>query len=623
MRPPRPWISLVVLLAAGCHRPRAAEVHPQDPSSERAVAQGKVVGLLDRDGVHAWLGIPYAEPPVGPLRWRAPSPQRPWAGTFSAVQFGHACVQIHTPISGRDDDLRGKMMGSEDCLTLNVYAPRFTPQGVPAGKERLPVMVWIHGGGNKLGSSSYFEMARDLVARQGVMVVTVNYRLGVMGWFRHPSLFLGPDASPLDRSGNFGTLDLVLALQWVRDNAAAFGGDPGNVTIFGESAGATNVFSLLAAPPAKGLFHRAIAQSGMPASVTPEAAERFTEDGGDRGSSGELLLSLLQKDGRARDRAGAKAALAAMDGAAVAAYLRGKTADELISVLDAGLFAMYESPALFRDGTVLPREAFLDLVTDAGRYNAVPTLVGTNRDELKLFMALDPAYVDRWLGVLPQIKDVAEYNRTADYASSFWKVAGADWPAALLRRAQGPSVYAYRFDWDEEPKRFGVDLSVLLGAAHGMEIAFVFSHVDEDGFGVQDASNREGMRALSRAMSGYWAQFARAGAPGKGPGGALPEWKPWSDESPESERYMVFDSPAGGGVRMASQPVTVESLTRRLEREPAFDAAPKERCRAYARVVQALKGLTARAGDEDYARFAGGACRPYPAATLLVGSSRR
>ena len=618
------WLSLALALApaAGCRRSKDVVDHDPDPSSERTVTQGKVVGYAEREGTHAWKGIPYAEPPVGPLRWRAPVPKRPWEGTFQALRYGHSCVQIATPIGGKVDEKRGNFLGSEDCLTLNVYAPRFAPGAVPGGKDLLPVMVWIHGGGNKIGASSTYGMARSLAGHRGVVVVTVNYRLGMMGWFRHPAL-AGPDASAEDRSGNYGTLDLIRALQWVRENAAAFGGDPGNVTVFGESGGAINVFSLLTSPAAKGLFHRAIAESGLPTSSNADAAQAAPEDGGERGSSADVLLARLVRDGRAADRAQARAALAKMDAAAVAAYLRSKTAEELIETVDPGVLGMYESPTLLRDGAVLPAEPFLELVTGAGRYNAVPVIVGTNRDEFKFFMSRDTSYVRLWFGVLPRIRNVDEYNRTADYVSSFWKVVGADWPASLLRRAQGPSVYAYRFDWDEEPSRWGTDLSVLLGAAHALEIPFVFDHTHEDPFEVGSDDNREGMRVLARAMSGYWATFARTGAPGRGPDGDLPEWKPWSEESPGSDRLMIFDTPGGGGVRMSPQTVTMESLTRRLEQEPAFEGLEKERCRAYARMVKVLEKMTSRSSDEDYARFAGGACRPFPAATLLAAGAER
>jgi para-nitrobenzyl esterase len=602
-------LTLTLALSAGCRRTRPENLaHQPDPASERTTTAGKVVGYAEPGGALAWLGIPFAEPPVGPLRWRAPRPKQPWEGAFQAVRFGPSCVQFVSPIAGRDDDKRGQFLGSEDCLTLNVFAPR---AAVP-GKDRLPVMVWIHGGGNKAGSSATYSMAENLAARHGVVVVTVNYRLGVLGWFRHPSL-AGERRSPEDRSGNYGTLDQVQALRWVQDNAAAFGGDQGNVTIFGESAGGIDVLSLISSPLAKGLFHRAIAQSGLPISSTVQAAETFASD---------LVLSLLVRDGRAKDRDQAKAVVQGMSGAEVAAYLQSKTADELLEPLDPGPFAMYESPAVLRDGAVVPEQPLVELITDAGRYNAVPVLLGTNRDEMKLFMSQDPAFVSKWLGFWPHVRDQARYDLTSGYISDLWKAVGADWPASLMRRAQGPTVYAYRFDWDEEPSKMGVELSSLLGACHAMEISFVFDNTKTNAFGVPGGGEAfQRYRALASAMAGYWTQFARTGSPGRGPDGALPEWKPWSDDGPRSDRFMVLDSTAGGGVRMSPEAVTVEGLARRLEREPAFDGAPRERCRAYARMVKLLEAVNGKAGDEDYARFAGGACRELPIGSFLADGS--
>jgi carboxylesterase type B len=603
-------LSLSLALSAGCSGARTDLLaHEPDPPSERTITQGKVVGFVEQPGAHAWLGIPFAEPPVGPLRWRAPVPKKPWEGTFQAVRFGRSCVQLVSPIGGREDDKRGRFQGSEDCLTLNVFAPQAAPEKVPQGKDRLPVMVWIHGGGNKIGASSTYSLAGNLAARHGVVVVSMNYRLGVMGWFRHPALVAEGD-SPEDRSGNYGTLDQILALKWVRDNAAAFGGDPGNVTIFGESAGGIDVFSLLTSPMAKGLFHRAISESGLPASVDVKTAEDFTAD---------LLLTLLVRDGRAQDHDRAKAVAQGMSAADVAAYLRGKTADQLIEPLDPGLFAMYSSPNLLRDGAVLPAQPFLELVTDASRYNAVPVLLGTNRDEMKLFLSRDPAFISNWLWLVPHIRDRARYDGTARYVSGLWKAVGADMPASVMRRAQGPSVYAYRFDWDEEPEKLGVDLSELLGACHAMEISFVFDNMARGGFGVPESGPAwDGYRTLASAMSGYWTQFAKTGSPGRGPDGTLPEWKPWSDEAPQADRFMVFDSPAGGGVRMSPEAVTVEGLTERLEHEPTFDGAPRARCRAYARMLSALELVNLEPGNDAYARFADGACREFPQGSFLA-----
>jgi para-nitrobenzyl esterase len=191
------------------------------------------------------------------LRWRAPLAAAPWTGTRTATAMGSPCIQFWGPISGLKGH-EGDVVGAEDCLYLNIWAP--AAASTPAADERLPVMVWIHGGGNTIGTGNTYN-GSHLAGSQKVVVVTINYRLGVLGWLSHPALREGA-ANAADASGNYGVLDMIEALRWVQKNIAAFGGDPANVTVFGESAGGHDVFALLASPLAKGLFQRAIVQSG-------------------------------------------------------------------------------------------------------------------------------------------------------------------------------------------------------------------------------------------------------------------------------------------------------------------------------------------------------------------------
>ncbi|MGI9589731.1 MAG: carboxylesterase family protein, partial [Myxococcota bacterium] len=342
-----------------------------DLATLRSTAQGDAVGFLSEDGAHVWRGLPFAAPPVGELRWRAPLPPPAWEGTREALAFGSPCPQFAGAMSEGDAE-DGEPTGSEDCLYLNVFAPPFAPEEVPQGLARRPVMLWIHGGGNTIGSAALYDASR-LARERGVIVVTVNYLLGIFGWFSHPALRSG--ASGVDGSGNYGTLDLVQALRWVRENVAAFGGDPGRVTIFGESAGGANAYSLLLSPAARGLFHRAIAQSGSPRSVTRAQAENFSDDPepGRPFSSREVLLLLLEREGRAGSRAEAKAALAGLGDEEIATWLRSLTAEELLSVFDGSrLGGMYDCPRLVRDGRVLVDEEPLLAFTRTGRTNEVP-----------------------------------------------------------------------------------------------------------------------------------------------------------------------------------------------------------------------------------------------------------
>ncbi|MEN8160768.1 MAG: carboxylesterase family protein, partial [Myxococcota bacterium] len=511
---------LLLILALGCaeEAPLAA-----DPDSARSLPAGDVTGAVGRYGSHAWLGIRYAQPPLGELRWRAPRPAPRWENVRETILPGEPCPQYASPFVGAERGASG-VIGSEDCLSLDVWAPRLDP--VAARDARLPVLVWIHGGGQSIGSTSFYDGGK-LAATQDVVVVAVQYRLGPLGWLRHAALRTGVD--PVEASGNFGTLDLILALGWVRENIAVFGGDPGNVTIFGESAGGTNVMSLLLARRARGLFHRAILQSAGFGSEAPTVAENFRDarEPGHVNSAGELFARLWIADGKAEDRDAARAALRRMPLPEQAAWLRAKTPAEILAGYPDADDGMLSFPSLFRDGVVMPRETPLAAI-EQGDYAQVPVMLGSNRDENKLFMAFDSELASWRFGVFPEPLDPERYQAQAEAQARAWKARGVDAPARAMHAVQGASVYAYRWDWDEEPRLPGVyDGSFVIGAAHGLEIPFVFGHWD---VGPETSSlfnflNRSGREALSAAMMSYWAEFAYTGSPGRGRAGDLPEWK--------------------------------------------------------------------------------------------------
>jgi para-nitrobenzyl esterase len=569
---------LLLALAAGCGL-RAPEAEPRvaDPATRRATAQGTVVGSQGSAGTHAWHGIPFARPPVGALRWRAPRPPEPWTGVREALADADPCAQP-APVLGGDTNPDGSS-GSEDCLYLNVFAPAFAPGAVPKGAARLPVMVWIHGGGNSIGDASLYD-GGFLAAAHGVVVVAVQYRLGPLGWLRHASLRADPDLSAEDRSGNYGTLDLVRALRWVERNVAAFGGDPERVTVFGESAGGRNTFTMLQSPLASGLFQRAIVQSGGLGSPTLAEAENLATDAepGHENSSGELLLRLLETHRGAEGREAARSLASSLGDAGVASFLRERSPGEIFAAYTGSQgMGMLRFPHIFPDGTVMPSDA-PERHFAAGRYNRVPVITGTNRDESKLFMAFDREYVRLWFRILPSLRDGARYQRDAEYQSLAWKLNGTDGPARWMRAVQGPSVYAYRFDWDESDRFLWVDWSEVLGAAHAFEIPFVFGDFEipllRSLYRDDDLASR---RALSRAMMSYWAEFAASGAPGRGRGGDLPAWTAWDESAPDSGRFLIFDSEAGGGIRMSPEAVTPASLVTRMLGDERF-ASEAERC---------------------------------------------
>ncbi|MBW2272551.1 MAG: carboxylesterase family protein [Deltaproteobacteria bacterium] len=584
-----------------------------DPSSLRETRGGAVLGFSNELGAHVWRGIPFAKPPSGPLRWRAPRPPEPWQGTRQALAFGATCVQFAGPMSGDPRADGSEPAGSEDCLYLNIFAPRFEPGAVPRAGARLPVLFWIHGGGNTVGRADPYDGSL-LALGEEVIVVTLNYRLGVFGWFAHPALRSaeGGGTSVDDRSGNYGTLDLVRGLEWVRENISAFGGDPERVTIFGESAGGLNVYSLLLSPRARGLFQRAISQSGGTWTSTVAEGENPAADPdapGDAFSSSEVVAELMVRDGSASDRAAARALAEQWGHAKLARYLRDKPAGEVLGVYEgSGLGGMYRAPRLFRDGAVLPAEEPLE-VFRSGRHNQVPAILGTNRDENKTFALFSSEHVAHVFALPVWLKDERRYELETSYPSLMWKAGGVDEPAAAMRASQGPSVFAYRFDWDEQPSLLWLDFSRLVGAAHGLEIPFVFGGLDlgpANRF-LWDEERRPAAEELSRAIMSYWSQFAYTGDPLGGRQGNLPRWHPWNESSEGSGKFLVLDTQAGGGLRMSNDSVTRKGVIAQVARDDRFESWA-ERCAIYADFVR----WSGRMTEAEYASVADGACAAFP-----------
>jgi len=578
-------VIVVVLIAAGLAYtfwPKHKEPPPvADPTTQRTTPLGPVVGFVDASGAHAWLGLPFAAPPIGDLRWKAPRAPQPWTEVRDALANGNMCVQFPSLLSGGSTKSKAPV-GNEDCLYLNVWAPPFKANAVPTADNARPVMLWIHGGGNSIGHGGSYSGAH-LAIDHDVVLVTINYRLGPFGWFLHPAL-RSDTASAEDNSGNYGVLDAIAALRWVQSNIAAFGGDPGNVTIFGESAGGADVLALLASPAAKGLFHRAIVQSGGLFVASRSEAENYHDDAvpGHAFSGRETVNRLLIKNGEASDAAGAKAAQNAMTTDAVRALLMGASAADIMNLYNGGGFGMIDAPALFADGAVLPNKMnAAALFSDPANYNVVPVMLGTNRDESALFMARDPRWVENRLWIFPHLKDEAAYLRQVRYSSDSWRERGVDSIAEALSRSQPGQVFAYRFDWDEESSVMGYDLSTALGAAHGLEIAFVFGTF-EGGLGLGYLYPETPARdALSKSMMSYWAEFAYSGNPGTGRDAAQVRWQPWGTNG---DRTIILDTPPPG-IRMSSDLITTASLKQRLIDDVSI-TDPHQRCELYAQLFR-------------------------------------
>ena len=592
----------LLLLQSACGRDESQPPLVVDDSSVRELSLGRLVGFKSDDGAHVWRGIPFARPPIGALRWRAPRTQEAWQGTREALEFGPPCIQFAGP-GGRPEGLdENDTRGREDCLYLNVFAPPSSPEGVPTGGKRLPVMLWIHGGGNTIGDAHIYDASR-LAAGQQVIVVTIHYRLGVLGWFSHAAL-ASSDSTEDDRSGNYGTLDVIAALRWVQDHISAFGGDPNRVTVFGESAGGSDTFAMLISPRAAGLFQRAIVQSGSGDTVEMSEAENPV-DGSPAGharSSSEVLWALLVADGTADNRDAARAHAATMSPDEVAGYLRSKSPTELLSLYSGALGGMYRTPMLFRDGHVLPRidarEAFA-----RGEYNAVPAIFGTNRDETKLFQAFGSKHVARMSFIPLWFKNERMYDLGAEYATKMWKARGVDEAAQAIASAGRAPAFAYRFDWDEEGRMMWFDLSRLLGAAHAFEIPFVFGGLSLGPVtdNIFPESSLPGARILSDQMMSYWGQFAHVGDPGRGRSGDQVEWKSWGANAGQ---FIVFDTEADGGVHVSTDTLTSAAVLTGIANDARFENS-EERCEIYWDFVR----FGDRLSQDEYESIEGGLCK--------------
>lgn len=557
----------------------------------KEISSGQIKGKESAYETQTWRGIPYAKAPVGHLRWKAPQPISPWLGVKDTTKTAAMCPQMGGPLTTLNVLKWNKLVGSEDCLFLNVTAPKDIDD-----KKLLPVMFWIHGGGNSIGHGGNRAYTGEELAKQGqVIVVSINYRLGPLGWFFHPSLETRTQEEAVTAAnyalGNYGTLDIIEALKWVQDNIAHFGGDAENVTVFGESAGGANTFSMLLSPLAKGLFHKAIVESGGIFPLTLDYASQLTDQDehinpekekqvlrklAHEQSSNEILIKLLQKKRLVKNRAEGISFIQQNEAKVLEEILRETSVEDLLQSYPIRAAGMLDIPLMFRDGWVLPNMDPAKAFSDVSTYNAMPIILGTNRDENKTFMALDRRFVD-WRF---QMHDKAKYQRAANYQALAWKVRGVDEYAGIISEAQQGNVYAYRFDWDELPDILDVELSELIGAGHGLEIPFVFGSFRSDFsldflFGNDGKERRE---LLSKSMVSYWSQFAYSGNPNRGRDQNEIEWKPWLNKIGE-DKFIVLDA-GEGGISMSDQAISYGLLKQQLANDEGI-TENLERCSLY------------------------------------------
>ena len=515
------------------------------PPTQRSTKFGAVDGLDQSatTGTYAWLGVPFAQPPVGAKRWAPPADPAAWTNLRPAKQFGHSCAQGGRYFSPAPNDAPyglavregfGKPVGDEDCLTLNIWRPA-------DASTKLPVIVFIYGGSNISGySADPIYDGQALAKKANAVVVTVNYRVGVLGWLDLPQLKTGDAQTD---SGDFALLDQLQALKFVQGNIDAFGGDAGNVTVMGQSAGAVNVWALLTSPLSTGLMHKAVPLSGGIANSTRTTAQTYSK---------ALLNAIVIADGKATDTPSALAWVATQTNAQISTYLRGMSASQILTVMLANP-QLGNAPAPIEDGNVVPVNAIAALA--AGKYLKIPVLVGNTKDEGTLFANLfgsvtgsgipgfKPVDYDRFglqfnfkpdapaslteadlinAAYLPVTATPFGWNALSAFATNSIFVGPVVPQLNSLAPQQPTQVWYYRFDWNEEPLPF----NTVYGATHALDLPFVFGNFGTSVFSFAfSTANKPGREALSDAMLRSVAAFAKTGNPNHaGLGVTWPNW---------------------------------------------------------------------------------------------------
>ena len=497
------------------------EINALDNNDYVSTSSGKVQGYLENKVIN-YDDIPYAKPPVGDLRWKAP---REILDSDEIIKNkdNNFCIQEPSSMGGAPGE--GILAGSEDCLYLDIKTPR------KKSSELLPVMFWIHGGGNTSGLKDLYDYSK-MVNRHDVIVVTINYRLGAFGWFTHPSI--QGNQQGLDKASNFGTLDIIQALKWVNKNIELFGGDSNNITIFGESAGGHNVLSLMVSPQAKGLFNKAISQSGYTTSVSTSEAFAIDETHPTfNHTSNEVVKRLI----------GNFDSLSSED---LYKRLLGLSAEEFFSEYSDK--SNLEVPLLTNDGIVIPLEGLEKALSNSSYVSDVPFMAGSNRDEVKLwigiaeyFVKLDYSFFGSILGI-PRVtlKDEDAFEAFNYYRSQAWKVRGVIEPISSLNKVGSKNTYAYKFDWDDHRRFIVADFKKLIGASHGTEISLITGNnklVEGYGFLIYPAGPSK--RFISKNMMLFWSNFAKDGKPGPSTNGI--NWDSYN-HSEGDKNFMILDN---------------------------------------------------------------------------------
>ncbi len=545
-----------------------------------------------------WDDIPYAKPPIGELRWKAP---REIINSKKIIlpSENNYCVQRPSTLGGPGGE--GMFVGKEDCLYLDISAPSRSKS------DSLPVMFWIHGGGNTSGLKDLYDFNK-MIKRHDVIVVRANYRLGPFGWFYHPSI--QGYQKGIDKTSNFGTLDIVAALKWVKKNISKFGGDPNNVTIFGESAGGHNVLSLLVTNKAEGLFHKAISMSGYTTSIDQSLAYIQEE----KSSTSTYTSSQIVKE------------IIKNEEDYVGEYNDKDTRDLLLRLSTEDFFQHYanretyeEIPLLNSDEIVIPKIGLKEALYRKEYVNIVPTIAGSNRDEVKLWLATAEYFVELDFSAvgsvlnIPKVKlkDEDAFEAFNYYRSAAWKIRGVDTPLAGLFNAGNENLYAYSYDWDDHRRYLVADFKKLIGAAHATEIPLLAGNAKlVGGYPLSDLIYPAGRSKIftSRNMMKFWTNFARNGVPGKSTNHI--EWDSIVNNGKLGSSHIILDNKSN--LKMSSHQNTFRSLAEELYVDKRVNDL--EKC------VILLQMLTFVGNDlyDDYIKHYPGQCKRSDSENFLI-----
>mgnify|MGYP001280664426 CR=1 FL=1 len=512
-------------------------------STTSGISQGQL-----ENKVVIWSDIPYAQPPVNSLRWKAP---REAINTDLIIKpkENNFCIQKTSSLGGSSQFSEKNISGSEDCLYLDIFAPAHEEY------SSLPVMFWIHGGGNTSGLKDLYDFSK-MVKKHKVIVVRINYRLGPFGWFTHPSI--QDLQNGIDKTSNFGTLDIIQALNWVQKNISLFGGNPKNVTIFGESAGGHNVYSLIASKKADGLFHKAIAMSGYTTSISAQNAYKQDKNSATSDFTSWNVVNYLTNNRQEN-----------ISNKEIRKILLSLSANEFFEIY-ANRKTYQELPLLTSDDIVIPAVGLSNSLSNKNLINNVPTIAGSNLDEVKLWLATAEYFVDLKYSFLGSILDIPKvilndedaFEAFNYYRSTAWKIRGVDNPLNNLSKAGNENLYSYRFDWDDHRRLIVGDFKTLIGAAHATEIPLLAGNTKlVGGYPLSDLIYPPSFskRYTSKNMMKFWTNFAKYGSPGTSSNNVV--WEGY-DLKNNNSAFIILDKKKN--LKMSNQSSSYKKLAKKL-----------------------------------------------------------